>query len=102
MTGQPALLPDVLRERARAHPARPALDFDERSLTFGDLDREVDAFAGRLRSLGVEREALAALFLPNLPEMAIALLACARLGAVVVPINVALKGEGLAYPFEQS
>ena len=99
---QPALLHEVLRDRARQRPDRVVLRFDERALTFGELDREVDAFAARLGLLGVERGGFVALLLPNVPEMAIALLACARLGAVVVPVNVALKGEGLAYVFEQS
>ena len=99
---QPPLVHDVLRERARRQAERVVLTFDDRTLTFGELDREVDLFVGRLGHLGVVRGTLVGLFLPNVPEMAIALLACARLGAIAVPTNVALKGEGLAYVFEST
>lgn len=55
---------------------------DRRTLTYFDLYREVNAFAGVLKSLGVARGDRVAIYLPLVPELAIAMLACARIGAV--------------------
>ena len=55
---------------------------DSRVLTYFDLYREVNRFANALRSLGIGKGDRVALYLPMIPELAIATLACARIGAV--------------------
>ncbi len=55
---------------------------DRRTLTYFDLFREVSAFANVLKSLGVAKGDRVAIYLPLIPELAIAMLACARIGAV--------------------
>src|ERR1051325_6495284 len=54
---------------------------DRRTLTYFDLYREVNQFANVMKSLGVRRGDRVALYLPLIPELAIAMLACARVGA---------------------
>ncbi len=54
---------------------------DTRTLTYWDLHREVCKFANALRGLGVGRGDRVAIYLPMIPEAAIAMLACARIGA---------------------
>jgi acetyl-CoA synthetase len=54
---------------------------DTRTLTYGELHREVCKFANVLRGLGVEKGDRVALYMPMLPELAIAMLACTRIGA---------------------
>jgi acetyl-CoA synthetase len=54
---------------------------DRRVYTYWDLYREVCKFANVLRSLGVEKGDRVAIYLPMIPEAAIAMLACARIGA---------------------
>lgn len=54
---------------------------DRKVLTYRQLHREVCLFANALRNLGVERGDRVAIYLPMIPEAAIAMLACARLGA---------------------
>jgi propionyl-CoA synthetase len=51
-------------------------------ITYRELLDRVARFAGALRSLGVERGDRVVLYMPMVPETAIAMLACARLGAV--------------------
>ncbi|MDN5361906.1 MAG: acetyl-CoA synthetase [Moorella sp. (in: firmicutes)] len=51
-------------------------------LTYRDLYREVNKFAAVLRSLGVKRDDRVTIYLPMIPELPIAMLACARIGAV--------------------
>ncbi|MEP7324965.1 MAG: acetate--CoA ligase, partial [Gemmatimonadota bacterium] len=55
---------------------------DRRVLTYWDLWREVNRAANALRALGVKRGDRVAIYLPMIPEAAIAMLACARIGAV--------------------
>ena len=54
---------------------------DRRTLTYFDLYRQVSAFANVLKSLGVRKGDRVALYMPLVPELAIAMLACARVGA---------------------
>ncbi len=55
---------------------------DRRTLTYWDLYVEVNKFANVLRTLGVKRGDRVAIYLPLIPEAAIAMLACARIGAI--------------------
>ncbi len=55
---------------------------DERVLTFGDLHREVCKFANVLKARGVKKGDRVVLYMPMVPELAIAMLACTRIGAV--------------------
>ena len=54
---------------------------DRKVLTYRQLHREVCLFANALRSLGVQRGDRVAIYMPMVPEAAVAMLACARLGA---------------------
>jgi acetyl-CoA synthetase len=54
---------------------------DRRTLTYFDLYRQVSAFANVLRSLGVMKGDRVAIYMPMVPELAVAMLACARVGA---------------------
>src|SRR5688572_21199072 len=55
---------------------------DRRTLTYWDLYREVNRFASVLRKLGVRRGDRVAIYLPMIPEVVVAMLACARIGAI--------------------
>ncbi len=55
---------------------------DRRTLTYWDLFRQVSMFSNVLKSLGVKRGDRVAVYLPLIPELAIAMLACARIGAI--------------------
>jgi acetyl-CoA synthetase len=54
---------------------------DRRTLTYFDLYRQVNQFANVLKWLGVKRGDRVAIYLPLIPELAVAMLACARVGA---------------------
>lgn len=55
---------------------------DQRTLTYWDMYREVNKFANCLKKLGVKKGDRVAFYMPMIPELAIGLLACARIGAV--------------------
>ena len=54
---------------------------DERVITYQDLSDEVNRFANGLRSLGVQKGDRVAIYMGMVPELAFAMLACARIGA---------------------
>jgi acetyl-CoA synthetase len=68
---------------------------DRRTLTYFDLYREVSAFANVLRSLGIGKGDRVAIYLPLVPELAIAMLACARIGAVHSVVFGGFSSESL-------
>jgi acetyl-CoA synthetase len=68
---------------------------DRRTLTYFDLFRQVSAFANVLKALGVEKGDRVALYLPLIPELAIAMLACARIGAVHSVVFGGFSAESL-------
>jgi acetyl-CoA synthetase len=68
---------------------------DRRTLTYFDLYREVGRFANILKSLGVKRGDRVAIYLPLVPELAIAMLACARIGAVHSVVFGGFSAESL-------
>ena len=68
---------------------------DRRTLTYWDLYREVSAFANVLKGLGVKHGDRVALYLPLIPELAIAMLACARTGAIHSVVFGGFSAESL-------
>jgi acetyl-CoA synthetase len=69
---------------------------ERRTLTYFDLYRDVSKFANVLKSLGVSRGDRVALYMPLVPELAIAMLACARIGAVHSVIFGGFSSESLS------
>lgn len=55
---------------------------DSRTLTYWELQREVNRFANGLKRLGVRRGDRVAIYMPMVPELPVAMLACARIGAI--------------------
>ncbi|MEE4023663.1 AMP-binding protein [Gordonia sp. PKS22-38] len=73
-----------------------------RTLTFAELDNEVERFAANLTGLGVRRGDRVALFMPVVPEAAVAFLAIAKLGAVAVPTFSGYAADALATRLQDS
>jgi acetyl-CoA synthetase len=68
---------------------------DRRTLTYWDLYRQVCQCANVLKSLGVNKGDRVAIYLPLIPELAIAMLACARIGAVHSVVFGGFSAEAL-------
>ena len=62
---------------------------EQRDVTYADLHRDVQKFANALKDVGVEAGDVVGIFLPMIPEVVVAMLACARIGA---PHNVVFGG----------
>jgi long-chain acyl-CoA synthetase len=94
---------DYLDALAREQSTRPALLFKGAEVSYGQLQRESNAFAAALAALGVRHGDRVALILPNCPQFFVAEIGAWKVGAIVCPINptytereieAALQGNG--------
>ncbi|MDS0474108.1 acetate--CoA ligase [Natrinema sp. 1APR25-10V2] len=69
---------------------------ERRTYTYRDLYVEVNEFAAALRDLGVEEDDVVTIYLPMIPELPIAMLACARIGAPHSVVFAGLSADALA------
>ncbi|HUG47402.1 MAG TPA: acetate--CoA ligase [Candidatus Limnocylindria bacterium] len=69
---------------------------DTRTLTYADLQREVSKAANALLELGVKTGERVAIYMPMIPELPIAMLACARIGAPHTVVFGGFSAEALA------
>ncbi|MBX9458402.1 MAG: non-ribosomal peptide synthetase [Rhizobium sp.] len=86
---------DMVREQVEMAPDATALIFEEKSLTYGELDRLSDALAERLFALGVRKNDIVGLFVPRSMETVVAQLAIFKVGAAYLPIDPAYPTEHL-------
>jgi len=95
-------LADFLRDTAARLPDQAALVFDGQSLTFNEMDREVDSLVRGLRKAGLEPGDRCVLMMPNCLEWPLVYYALARLGAMVVPVNPLYRRGELRHIFSDS
>ncbi len=100
-------VPWLLAQWAERRPEKPFLVWEPfsgvpRIWTYGELARDVEAFAGALHASGVRLGERVLLHLDNCPEFVIAWFACARLGAVAVSTNTRSVARDVAYFAEHS
>jgi acetyl-CoA synthetase len=69
---------------------------ERRTITFAELQREVVRFANALKSLGVRKGTAVAIYMGMVPELPVAMLACARLGAPHTVVFGGFSAESLA------
>src|SRR5262249_60365223 len=81
-------LSDLIERNAAFTPDRAAIRFLDRVLTYADLSTRIATAARALKShLGVARGDRVAVLAANHPDYLVLLYACARLGAILVPLN---------------
>ncbi len=69
---------------------------ETRTYTYAELHREVNEFAAALRELGVEEDDVVTMYMPMIPELPIAMLACARIGAPHSVVFAGFSADALA------
>ena len=97
----------VDRHVEAGHGDRVAIHFegepgDTRTITYADLQREVSRAANALTALGVRKGDRVAIYLPMIPEAAIAMLACARIGAAHSVVFGGFSSEALRSRIEDA
>ena len=82
---------------AELTPDKPAIIFEEQTISYQALCRRADRTSCWLQSIGIEKGDRVAVMLNNCPEFLDLLLACSRLGAIFVPINFRITSVELDY-----
>lgn len=91
-----------LRMIAGSVPGDPALQFEDRTYTYAELDSTVDRTAAVLQRLGVRLGDRVALISKNSDQFVVTFYAALRIGAILVPINPAAAPPEVAYMLEDS
>ena len=97
-----ANLSDLVRAAAGRSPDKPAFLFRDRSLTWAEVDRHVDAVAAGLRALGAAPGDRVAVQLGNTPDFPIVYFGALRAGMVAVPVNTSYTRDELAFCLQDS
>ncbi|HVL56359.1 MAG TPA: long-chain fatty acid--CoA ligase [Burkholderiaceae bacterium] len=86
-----------LQRWAQVRPAHPAILFEGRTITYGELDSAANRLAHALQAHGIRAGDRVALFLPNVPEFAVVYYAAQKLGAITVSINAIFRAAEVEY-----
>ncbi|MCK5891664.1 long-chain fatty acid--CoA ligase [Aeromicrobium sp.] len=95
-------LAGLLEDSAWSFPDREAIILGDTRLTYGQVNAASNQVAHLLTSRGVQPGDKVALSCPNLPYFSIVYFGILKAGAVVVPLNVLLKGREVAYHLADS
>ncbi len=87
----------LLEDSARKYPTRDALVLGDTRLTYAQVNAAANQVANLLVERGIKPGEKVALSCPNLPYFPIVYYGILKAGAVVVPLNVLLKGREVAY-----
>src|SRR6188472_317018 len=95
-------LSSLLEGSAEAYPDRTAVVLGGTRLTYAQVDAAANQVANLMASRGIRPGDRVALSCPNLPYFPIVYYGLLKAGAVVVPLNVLLKGREVAYHLADS
>lgn len=95
-------LGDLLTRTVARYPEKLAFVFNNREVTYRELDELVNKTANGLRNRGVKKGDRLAIFSKNSLDFVILEFALARLGAVLIPINFMLQGKDISYILEHA
>jgi len=95
-------LATLLRESATKNPNKTAVAINDVSLPYGMVHGFAQKFAGGLKKLGIKRGEHVALMMPNVPQFVISYFGSHYAANPVVPLNVLLTPDEVAYHLEDS
>ena len=87
---------DLFRRTVTRDPRHPFLHYFDNTLSAGDVDRLSDALAVALEKLGVQRGDRVAVYMQNMPQFVLTMLASWKLGAIMVSVNPMYRQTELA------
>ncbi len=93
---------NLLIESTARRPEHPAIRFLERTITYAELNRQVDRLSHGLVRAGLRPKDICVLMMPNSIDWAIVYYALAKVGAVVLPVNFLYRVGELDHIFKDS
>ncbi len=91
-----------LDQAAQSFPDKTVIQFEERSMTYKELQSKTDCLAAGLKKLGIIPGDRVAILMPNIPEFAVVYYAIQKTGAIAVSLNVMLKQDEVSYIINNS
>ncbi|WP_026314150.1 non-ribosomal peptide synthetase [Actinomadura flavalba] len=95
-------IPALFEARAAAAPDAPAVTFEGRTLTYGELNAAANRLARHLAGRGVGPERFAAIALPRSADLVVAILAVLKAGAAYVPVDPDYPADRVAHMLADS
>ena len=95
-------LAGLVADVAARNPAKTAIIFQDQPISYGQLHGMIELVANALAARGIGHGDRVAIMVPNIPQFAAAYYAIARLGAIVVPLNLLYKAEEVGYMLNDS
>ncbi|WP_406122405.1 amino acid adenylation domain-containing protein [Streptomyces canus] len=93
---------ELIERQAQERPNAPAVEFDDETLTYGQLNERANQLAHRLRALGAGPEVMVGLCLERGLDMMVALLGILKSGGAYVPLDTQYPAERLAFMIEDT
>ncbi len=93
----PVTIVDIVGESAKTTPEAPAILFQDRIVTYRELDEAANRYASWTHAVGINRREVVALLMENRPEYVIAWLGLLKAGATVALLNTNMRGMPLAH-----
>ena len=78
---------DIVKETAARLPDKAALIFQDKPITYGELERSIEQAAAGIASLGIRKGDRVGVLVHNIPHFVYAYLGIERAGGVMVPLN---------------
>ncbi|MBD7959472.1 MULTISPECIES: long-chain-fatty-acid--CoA ligase [Comamonas] len=95
-------LVELMEHAFKAYAPRSAYSFMGKDMSFGDVDRQSQAFAAYFQSLGLQAGDRIAIMMPNVPQYPVAVAAILRAGFVVVNVNPLYTARELEHQLKDS
>ena len=93
---------EAFGETFRKFPEKMSIEFNEKIVTFSEIDAATNRIANCLKDLGIEKGDRIAQYVPNSLELIYTTVSSFKLGAIVVPMNVAFKEREIEYFLQDS
>ncbi|MDN3427665.1 class I adenylate-forming enzyme family protein [Microbacterium sp. APC 3898] len=99
---RPKTIGEIIQRSSEIQGDKLAVVTEDQSLSYRELEDQSDAIAANLQNRGIAKGDRVAVVVGNRAEFPLLVLACAKIGAIMVPINVKLAEEELQYIFGHS
>jgi len=88
---------NLFKQHLLDQPEKTAIIFGDRSISYRELDRQINQIAGGLLQIGLKRGEVISVFLPSLPELIMSYLGAVRAGLTVNVVNAMLREQEVSY-----
>ena len=88
---------NLFKQHLLDQPEKTAIIFGDRSISYRELDRQINQIAGGLLQIGLKRGEVVSVFLPSLPELIMSYLGAVRAGLTVNVVNAMLREQEVSY-----